>query len=152
MKSTTQGFNPEGEKSARRAKWRRITAVICLCAYALAGWLRLRETLVYWAYLLDLKIWPSPLYILLSGAGIGLSFSLGALFAALRLRFAPLYTRISGILFLLWLWCDHIFLGTREAFFDQVFMLTIISLLTLLVVFILVRNKDFSKEENHGRE
>jgi len=152
MKSATQGFDPESKKSARRAKWRRIAVIISLSAIAMAGWLRARETLVYWSYLLKLKIWPSPLYILLSGLVIGLTFSLGVLFVAIQLRFAPLYIRISGVLLLLWLWCDYIFLGTREAFFDQVLVLTIISLLTLHVVFILVRNKDFSKEEYHGRE
>ena len=49
--------------------------MLCLLPiYALIGWLRLYEALNYWDYLIELNIWPRPLYFAITGAVIGARF------------------------------------------------------------------------------
>ena len=134
---------------------RRILAVLCLAPYALLGWLRFSQGLVYRDYLSELKIWPGPQYIIFSGLAIGIGFSLLIMVLLLRSRFAPPFTRIVCMLFLGWLWVDHIWLGTREAFHYQLAVNGLISAVTLLIAFVLVRSRDyhrFYQEETHERK
>lgn len=135
--------------------FRRVLAMLCLAPYALLGWLRLSQGLRYQSYLQSLGLWPGPRYIILSGLAIGAAFSLALLALLLRVRFAPPLARIICMLFLGWLWVDHIWLGTREAFHYQLAVNVLISLATLLVAFVLVRDRDYlkaPKEEAHDRE
>jgi ABC-type Fe3+-siderophore transport system permease subunit len=93
----------------------------------------------------------APMYILLSGVAIGLSFSLAIAFILFKTRFTSQYIHwLSGI-FIAWLWFDHIWLGTREAFNNQVLVMAIISLATLLVTTLLVRKEDYEEESDHGQ-
>ncbi len=152
MNSREKNPDLSEKKAARRQNARRAATFFCLFWYALLGGLRFYETLGYQAYLTELKIWPRPLYILLSGLAIGLGFNLAMLFVALRLRCTPLYIRALGSVFLAWLWFDAIWLGTREAFYHNLPVTGLISAVTLLVMFALVKLKDYSREENDGNQ
>jgi hypothetical protein len=135
--------------------FRRILAVLCLAPYALLGWLRFSQGLAYRGYLDTLKLWPGPRYVILSGLAIGIGFSLLMLVLLLRARFAPLLARIVCLLFLGWLWVDQIWLGTREAFHYQLAVNVLVSLVTLLIAFGLVRGRDYHRtyqEETHDRK
>ncbi len=135
--------------------FRRVLAMLCLAPYALLGWLRFSQGLRYQTYLQALGLWPGARYVILSGLAVGAAFSLALLVLLLRARYAPPLARIVCMLFLGWLWVDHIWLGTREAFHYQLAVNGLISLATLLVAFVLVRDRDYlriPKEEAHERE
>ena len=123
--------------------FRRILAILCLVPYALLGWLRFSQGLTYRDYFNELKIWPGPQYVIFSGLAIGIGFSLLMLMLLLRVRFAPPLARIICMVFLGWLWIDHIWLGTREAFYYQLVVNMLISAVTLLIAFVLVRGRDY---------
>ena len=134
---------------------RRILAMLCLAPYTLLGWLRFSQGLAYRDYLSELKIWPGPQYIIFSGLAIGTAFSLLLLAQLLRARFVPLLARMVCMLFLGWLWVDHIWLGTREAFHYQLVVNVLISIITLLIAFMLVRRQDYHRyyrKEAHDRK
>jgi hypothetical protein len=130
--------------------FRRILSMLCLAPYAQLGWLRFSQGLTYRGYLSELKIWPGPQYIIFSGLAIGATFSLLLLALLLRARFAPPLARIICMFFLGWLWVDHIWLGTREAFHYQLIVNILISTATVLIAFVLVREPDYRR--NPGKE
>ncbi len=130
--------------------FRRILAILCLAPYALLGWLRFSQGLAYREYLTELALWPGPQYIIFSGLAIGVSFSLLMLVLLLRARFVPLLARMLCMLFLGWLWADHIWLGTREAFYYQLVVNILISAATLLIAFVLVRGRDYQRFYSEG--
>ena len=129
---------------------RRILAILCLVPYALLGWLRFSQGLTYRDYFSELKIWPGPQYVIFSGLAIGIGFSLLMLVLLLRARFAPPLARIICMVFLGWLWVDHIWLGTREAFYYQLVVNLLISAVTLLIAFVLVRGRDYQRFYSEG--
>ena len=134
-------------KGSGRKNGCRITAALILFWYALLGWLRFYNAIKYQQYLLDLKIWPSQRYIMLSGLAIGITFSLILLSVLIRAGITPIVARIAGFLFLGWLWFDHIKLGTREAFPSQIGVNVLITVVTLLLTFVLIRNRDYYGEK-----
>ncbi len=131
------------------AKTRRITAAFLVFWYALLGWLRLVEALKNQEYLLALQVWPRPLYLIASGLALGVGFSLAFLLVIFRVKFAPIYFRILAMVFLGWLWFDRAWLGTRAAFFNQLGFTILISVITLAITFLLVRNEDYFRKDNH---
>jgi phosphatidylserine synthase len=140
-------FEEENSSTAPNT-FRRILAALCLAPYALLGWLRFSQGLAYRDYLSELKIWPGPQYVIFSGLAIGIGFSLLLLMLLLHVRIAPPLARMICMLFLGWLWVDHIWLGTREAFHYQLAVNALVSIVTLLIAFVLVRGRDYLKEEN----
>ena len=78
--------------------------------YALIGWLRLQQTLVYWYYLLELNLWPHPIYLAISGGAIGFGYSLALFFHFLKFQYKALYIRFIGILLIFLLWIDRIWI------------------------------------------
>jgi hypothetical protein len=125
----------------------RIAAALILLCYALLGWLRFYNAIKYQQYFLELMIWPSPRYIMLSGLAIGTTFSLVLLSVLIRAGITPIVARIVGFLFLGWLWVDHVRLGTREAFPSQISVNILITVVTLLLILVLIRNRDYYGEK-----
>ena len=151
--------NPESDKPIleeqpmpRPKRCWRFFAIFCLFWYALLGWLRFSEALSYQAYLTEMHIWPGAFYIMISGLVIGVGFSLAMVLLMIRAKFTAIYVRLLGILFLAWLWFDHTWLGTRKAFTNQAAVSILITLVTLIIMFVLVRSKDFRKEEAHDKQ
>ena len=139
-------------KGDPRGKGWRIVALFCTFWYALLGWLRFYNGLRYEEIFTILNLWPRPLYIILSGLAIGSTFTIGMLFILFKLKVTPGYMKILGMAFLVWLWVDNIWLGTREAFFNQIIVTLIITLITLILAFILVKDKDSHKGSAHDSE
>ncbi len=134
----------QGVKPTRKG-W-RMAALFCTFWFALLGWLRFYNGLRFTDNFTNLNLWPRPLYLTISGLVIGEIFSLGMLFLFLKARITPSYMKISGILFLIWLWFDNIWFGTREAFFNQLIVTLLITLVTMALIFVLVRKNDYYKE------
>lgn len=111
--------------------------------YALIGWLRLYESLNFWHYLLSLNLWPRPMYMAITGGAIGFLFSLAIILSLFKSRFAPRFSRWLGIIFLIWFWLDRIWFSTRDAFFNQLVISVMISVITIFWVFILIKKKDY---------
>ena len=121
--------------------------MLCLLPiYALIGWLRLYESLNYRDYLIELNIWPRPLYFAVTGGLLGIGFTLAWVFLLLKFKASARYNRILGMIFLIWFWADRIWLSLREAFFDQLFVGFLISAVTLSWMFLLIHKTDFKKK------
>lgn len=122
--------------------------MLCLLPiYALIGWLRLHESLNYWDYLIELNIWPRPMYFAVTGGLLGLGFTFAWIFHLLRLKASARYNRILGVIFLFWFWADRIWLSLREAFFNQLFTAFLITAVTLGWMFLLIHKTDFMQKE-----
>ena len=136
----------EESNTKKRREWQRITALGMAVIYSLMGWLRLRETLRYWHYLRSLRLYPGPLYLAVSGGMVGLLFTVIFFLILFRSRISTVFTRITSFLFLLWWWADRIWLGTREAFVTHLSTSVLITVLSLLFAFLLVRPYKTSEE------
>lgn len=152
MQSSTESRQPMRQPAEKSARRRRAILIAILALYALVGWLRLRESLLFWDYLLALDFRPRPLYLALSGGILGLLFSLAAIFYVFRVWFAPRFSRWLGFVFLAWFWTDRVWLSTREAFFNQLEIGVLIILFTLFWCLILIRKRDFFKKRKTGQE
>jgi len=124
--------------------WRHRIALLLSAGYALMGWLRLQQALWYWAFLVDLDIWPSPPYFAATGGVIGLGFSAALVMLLARKPVIHRFIRILGIIFLAWFWFDRILYSTWRAFFIQLPVSLLITAATLLLAFLLIRKKDFA--------
>ena len=90
----------ETEHTKKSSAWRRILLLCLLPIYALIGWLRLHEAINYWDYLIELNIWPRPLYFAITGGLLGLGFTLAWVFLLLKLKISARFNRILGVIFL----------------------------------------------------
>ncbi len=142
---------PSDERKRNKAGW-RIAALFLIFWYALLGWLRFFIGFKFTDNFTSINLWPRPLYIAYSGLVIGIAFTIAILFIIIKIKFTALYVKILGIIFLIWLWFDHIWFGTREAFFNQLIITILITLVTLGLAFILVRKKDYIKGNNNDRK
>ena len=136
----------EPERTKKGGTWRRIFLLCLLPIYALIGWLRLHESLNYWDYLIELNIWPRPLYFAVTGGLLGLGFTLSWLFLLLKLKITVIYSRALGGIFLTWFWVDRIWLSLREAFFKQLLTAFFITAVTLGWMFLLIQKTDFRQK------
>jgi FtsH-binding integral membrane protein len=144
--------SPEEKPQSRRLSAWRIATIFCLFWYALLGWLRFAAARSYQSYFTELHVWPNATYIIASGLAIGVGFSLALVLVILRVKFTPIYMHLLGILFLAWLWFDHTWLGTRTAFYTQAAISILITLITLTVMFVLVRKEDYIQETPDERQ
>ena len=117
--------------------WYRVITIIILPIYALVGWLRLAEALKYWDYLLELNIWPRPLYFAFTGAMLGTCFTIAWILLILNLNIGPVFGRVLGWVFLVWFWVDRIWFSLKEAFYNQLFIALLITVITLIWIFLL---------------
>jgi len=143
---TEASINPTvPEHTKKYGAWRRFFLLCLLPVYALIGWLRLHEALNYWDYLIELNIWPRPLYFAVTGGLLGLGFTLAWIFLLLKLKSSARYNRTLGGIFLIWFWADRIWLSLREAFFNQLFTAFLITAVTLGWMFLLIHKADFKQ-------
>jgi hypothetical protein len=152
MDTLTDIQSESQSKRELQGKGRRIAALFCTFWYALFGWLHFYNGLRYEEIFTTLNLWPRPLYIILSGLAIGSTFTVGIFLIFLRAKITPTYMKILGMVFLVWLWFDNIWLGTREAFFNQVIITFLITLITVILIFILLKDKDYHKGSTHDSE
>ncbi len=131
------------KKRARRRYW--ISAFL-LMLYALVGWLRLQQTLLYWYYLLGLGLWPHPLYLAVSGGVIGAGYSLALIFHLVRFKYTARYIRFLGILLIIWIWIDRIWIGMRDSFTSLLPITIIITVCTIGLDLLLVRKTQYKKK------
>ena len=131
----------------RSGKRRHLVAAFFLLTYALMGWLRLYNYIRFWDYMQELGIWPSPLYLALSGGLIGLAFSAALVVFGLGLKVHVQLVRLVGLVFLLWLWLDRILLSDRQTFIFLLPVTVTITLLTVFLMFVLIRPGSLSKGE-----
>ncbi len=133
-------------RSKKSGAWRRILLLCLLPIYALIGWLRLHEAINYWDYLIELNIWPRPLYFAVTGGLLGLGFTLGWILLLLKFKASARYNRTLGVIFLIWFWADRIWLSLREAFYNQLFIAFLITAITLGWMFLLIHKADFKQK------
>jgi hypothetical protein len=139
-------------RSNKRRHWRRTILIGMLGFYALIGWLRLRGALTFQDYFTTLNIWPRPIYLAISGGMIGVTFTLAVFFLFFNWRYAYKYARWLAVVFLLWFWADRIWLSVREAFFNQLEVGLLITLVTLFWAFILIGRNDLHEKPKELEE
>ena len=150
---TSNNSQKAGDKPHSKIGKRTRLIIVCLLSfYALTGWLRLNESLRFWGYLLELKLWPRPLYLAITGGAIGILFTLVIFLYVFKSKAASVCNRWLGILFLIWFWVDRIWLSSREAFYNQQIISFFITFVTFIWTFILVRKKDFPHRQKVQEE
>lgn len=137
---------PETKHKKKSGGWRRVILLCLLPLYALIGWLRLYEALNYWGYLLELNIWPRPLYFAITGALLGAGFTLAWIFLFLNWKASGLFNRILGVVFLAWFWFDRVWFSLREAFYNQLLTAFFITAITLSWMFLLILKTDLARK------
>ncbi|MDP2965528.1 MAG: hypothetical protein Q8N39_05740 [Pelolinea sp.] len=147
MQAEKENSSPENKSNKKIGHWRRIISLCLLSVYALIGWLRLAEALRYWDYLLELNIWPRPLYFAITGAIIGAGFTFAWIFLLLKLKFSGRFNRVLGGVFLVWFWTDRVWFSMREAFFIQLFTAFFITAVTLIWMFLLTQKTELLRKE-----
>ena len=135
------------KKRARRRYW---ISAFFLSLYALVGWLRLQQALSYWYYFLELGLWPHPLYFAVSGGLIGSGYSLALIFHFAHFKYTARFIHLLGILLIIWIWVDRIWIGIRDTFNSLLPITIIITGCTLGLDLLLVRKIEYMKksEEN----
>jgi hypothetical protein len=137
----------EIKRKKKSGGWRRIILLCILPPYALIGWLRLHEALNYWGYLIELNIWPRPLYLAITGAVLGAGFTLAWIFLLFKLKVSAICNRFLGGVFLIWFWVDRIWFSLHEAFFNQLLVAFFITAITLSWMFLLIQKTDLPQKE-----
>jgi len=131
------------KKRARRRYW---ISAFFLMLYALIGWLRLQQTLLYWYYFLELSLWPHPLYLAVSGGAIGAGYSLALIFHLARFKYTARYIRFLGFLLIIWIWIDRIWIGIRDSFISLLPITILITICTIGLDLLLVRKIEYTKK------
>ena len=138
------------ESAGKKGGWRRILLLCLLPVYALIGWLRLSEALRFREYLVELNIWPRPLYFAVTGAVLGAAFTLAWFFLLIKFKWSGRFNRLLGFVFLFWFWIDRIWFSLREAFFNQLFVAFLVTAITLGWMFLLIQRTDLHRKEAHN--
>jgi hypothetical protein len=134
----------------RRINW--ITALISIII-AVIGWMRFQQALRHWYYLIELGLWPPPIYQAVSGGLIGTAHSLGLLFHITRRSFTPAYLRLINALIFIWLWIDRIFIGLRDYFALLLAGTVFLSLCLVMIDLLIYRHIRYpQKETSHVTE
>ena len=133
-------------KLKRYKRWRKrrwILSLVSAAFIALTGWLRCSGALRNFNYLREIRLFPGPSYIAISGGVRGILFTVVFVLLLVRARYALLFTRSSATAYLLWMWVDRIFLGTREAFHFYLASTLLISAFMLFFAFVLIQPRDY---------
>jgi len=133
-------------KKKKRARQRYWISAFLLMLYALVGWLRLQQTLLYWYYFLELSLWPHPFYLAVSGGAIGIGYSLALIFHLARFEYSARYIRFLGILLIIWIWIDRIWIGIRDSFILLLPITIIITGCTIGLDLLLIRKTEYKKK------
>lgn len=136
------------DKKKKRARRRYWVSAFFLFLYALVGWLRLQQTLLYWYYFLKLGLWPHPLYFAVSGCMIGSGYSLALIFHCVRFKYTAQTIRFLGILLIIWLWIDRIWIGIRDTFISLLPITIIITSCTIGLDLLLIRKMEYMKKKS----
>jgi len=144
MKDEPQGQQPIRSKKDRRIAW---IAALAMIVIATIGWMRFQQALRHWYYLLDLGVWPPPVYQAVSGGLMGITFSLGLFFHFLKRPFTISYLRISNAILFVWLWIDRIFIGIRNYFLLFLAGTILISLCLFCMDVLIYRNITYPQIE-----
>ena len=140
---------PQRKPLKIRKKDRRIARVIAIILVVIAtiGWMRFQQALRHWYYLINLGVWPPPIYQAVSGGMIGITHSLGLIFHLSKRPFTAAYLRIINVLLLIWLWIDRIFFTIRDYFMLLLAGTIFISILLVCFDVLLYRNIIFPQIE-----
>ena len=135
----------DSNKKKRWSRRRYRISAFFFMLYALVGWLRLQQTFQYWYYLLELNLWPHPIYLAISGGTIGFGYSLALIFHLFRFKYTALYIRFLGIALIIWIWIDRIWIGMRNSFVLLLPITIIITGCTIGLDLLLVNKIEYKK-------
>lgn len=119
------------EKMKAAGWYKTILLTICL-GISLFGWLRFSGAVSIYTLLLELGIRPHPIYYLLSGLAIGLSFLVTFSVSAMNLRWAGVYVRICSAMLVVHLLIEIFLIRGRVSIIQVV--LTLIASMSLFIL------------------
>lgn len=119
-------------KQRKGAGWQKtILLTICL-SISLFGWLRLSGVVNIYTLLLELGIRPHPIYYLLSGSAIGLSFLVAFFASALKRKWANVHVRICSVMLAVHLLVEIFFIRGKVSIIQVV--LTVAATVVLFIL------------------
>jgi len=127
-------------KNRKINQFNRQVIAILLAAGAMIGWLRFQQSLRYWYYFIEIGLDPHPVYLAVSGALIGIAFSLALILLLMRRRITRKFILGMSMVTAAWLWIDRLFViqpASRAAYLPSVILLTaLLIILNLLSQFL----------------
>lgn len=116
----------------KAAGWHKTLLLTICLGISLFGWLRLSGAVSIYTLLLELGIRPHPIYYLLSGLAISLSFIVAFFASALNREWASVYVRICSVMLAVHLLVEIFFIRRTVSIIQVVLTLaSSISLFTL---------------------
>ena len=95
-----------------RGDWRLVPILMICILISLSGWLRMTSTLSSYSYLIEIGLYPHPVYLIVMGAVIGLLFLTVILFLWLHKIWALTYVRWGCAGYLALLFIENRFLSS----------------------------------------
>lgn len=127
---------------------------LILLMMALYGWLRFSQSIYQWQCLSDLGVYPTPLYILLSGLIIGSGMTVALASFWFHLAWSQRYVQISVGASALYWWLDYLLLTRNQAAFSNWMFRLAASIVVLGFIYGYVhlyysRNRQGNNEKQH---
>jgi hypothetical protein len=110
------------------------------------GWLRFQQSLSLWKILIQIEVWPGPLYLAISGAAWGLMGLIAVLALFFRLTWAIQYTKVIVLLMAAWYWFDRLVLVQSEAARTNLVFMALLTILAVIYTFAVLRSLQRNKK------
>ncbi len=95
------------------AGWHKTILLIMCLGISLFGWLRFSGAVSIYTLLLEMDLRPHPIYFLLSGLAIGISFFVAFFVSALKYEWNSVYVRICSAMLAVHLLTEIFFIRQR---------------------------------------
>jgi hypothetical protein len=119
-------------KSNKFQTIRKTILVILTICISLFGWLRFTGAIQVYGYLLQLGINPHPIYYVLSGLIIGMSFLVAAIACAFSSQWVFKYLRICGSCLAAYLLIENLLIRSKSDLIQLIFVFFVLILIFLL--------------------
>jgi hypothetical protein len=136
---------PAPKRSANRRRssgWRPFSLLLLifgLLGLSIYGWLRLQQSLALWDILVQIGVWPGPLYLAISGAVWGILGLVAGIGLFLRKNWATRFTQIAILFMAAWYWFDRLVLVRSEAAQTNLVFMGLLTFLAIAFTFAVLR-------------
>jgi hypothetical protein len=144
-------FKMNSPSQGKRRPISFLLLVFALLLMSIYGWLRFQQSLILWNTLIEIEVWPGPLYLAISGAAWGMIGIITAIGLFLRQAWAWRLTRFAVFVIAIWYWFDRLVLVQSEAAQSNWAFMALLTLLAFGYTFsVLKRCESIRVERNRS--
>jgi hypothetical protein len=116
-----------------------LLVIFGLLGLSIYGWLRFQQSLALWDILIQIGIWPGPLYLAISGAVWGMLGLVAGVGLFLRKNWAARFTQAAVLFMAAWYWFDRLVLVKSEAAQANLTFMVLLTILSVAFTFAVLR-------------